>query len=192
MNATTNVDLAAAHYAEAVTNNRGYGLAAKFAAYALADLIDGNTNQGDAAAIIAEAATAALTARTGGKVQKCGANKVVQMSLAFDATIEAGFAADDADVIGAVYRARVGKVDGGAKRVAATLASLKGADAVQAVAALEALTRAASKPKTGPTLEAVQKSLDLWAEAEWSDADRATLAAMLATAAEAHLSADAQ
>ena len=179
-----NVAMAAAAYADAVTNNDGYGIAARYAAYALADLVDGSTTQADAAALIAEAASAALTARTGGKPQKCGANKVVQLSLAFEAAVEAGFSADDHRVIGAVYRARVGKVEGGAKRVAATLADMRGATPEAAVAALEALNRTAGKPKSGPTLEAVQRTLDAWLDAEWSDADRATLAAMLATAAE--------
>lgn len=186
MNAITNVDLAAVAYADAVTNNEGYGLAARYAAYALADLIDQGTDvkQADAAKIVADAATAVLTARNGGKSIKCGANKVIQMSLAFEASMEAGFSADDAALVGAVYRARVGKVEGGAKRVAATLQAVKGADPSEAVAALEALTRTPSKPSTGPTVESVQTALDKWMEADWSDQDRATLAGIFATAAE--------
>lgn len=185
-----NVAMAAVAYADAATNNQGYGIAARYAAYALADLIDAGTDvkQADAARIIADAATAALSARNGGKEVKCGAAKVIALGLAFDATVEAGFSADAADVIGAVYRARVGKVEGGAKRIAATLQALKGTDPSEAVATLEALSRTAPKPPTGPTLEAVQAALDKWAEAEWSDKDRATLAGMLATAAEGMLS----
>lgn len=175
---------AANAYADAVTNNGGKGIAAVHAFDALNRALSDGMKRGEAADALVPYMEAALTAR--GSKEKCGSNKVTQLALSADAALSHGIRRNQPDVIGAVYLARVGKVDGGADRVNATLDACKGKGAAEIVAALESLPRTASEKKPTPlTLEAVQKHIDAWIAEPWSDADRATLAGMLATAAEA-------
>ena len=88
-------------------------------------------------------------------------------------------------MLGAVDLARVGKVEGGAERITATLLEHKGKDTATIVQAIESLPRTASSKKdTALTVEKVQKMIDTILAEKWSQGDAKTVAGMLVTAAE--------
>lgn len=181
---------AARDYADAVVNETGYGMASVTAHAAVgAYMLDG-LKRGDACETVATFYADALANL--GKSAKVGGTKVGQLANAFDDAIDAGHGSNAIELMGAVYQARVGKIDGGVKTIAAALEASKGASEHEAVQAIRALPRVKAGSKDRAlTLKQAETFLQKIVDAEWSKEDGIAVLRMLKDARAALAASDA-